>query len=81
MLNIREKTLKNILSVVEDKKMAAALGEKRLISMLGEEKVIAALGDKKIVAALLKNKQLLRSLLSQLDAEELRGMLARKNRN
>jgi len=108
MLNIREKTLKNILSVVEGKKMAAALGEKRLISLLnekkaistagrkklvsalgakgvisalGEERVISALGDKKMVAALLKNKQLLRSLLTQLDAKQLRDVLAKKDRN
>lgn len=96
MLNIREKTLKNILSVVEGKKMAAALGEKRLISLLGEKKVISALGKKKLIAALgaegvisalgdkrtvaafLKNKQLLQALLAQLDAEQLRDVLAKK---
>ena len=90
MLNIREKSLKNILSVVDKKKIVAALGEKKMISMLGEEKVISALGekkifstlgDKKMVAAFLKNKQLLQALLAQLDAEQLRDVLAKKERN
>jgi len=108
MLNIREKSLKNILSAVGDKKIVSTLGAKRVvsalgkekfisalgeekvisalgkekvISALGEEKIFSTLGDKKIIASLLKNKQLLQSLLDQLDAKQLRGALAKKDRN
>jgi hypothetical protein len=99
MLNIREKSLKNILSAVGDKKIVStlgakrvvsalgkekfisALGEEKVISALGEEKIFSALGNKKIIASLMKNKQLLQALLAQLDAEQLRDVLAKKERN
>ena len=42
MLNIREETLRNVLSVVDNKKIISALGEERIISALGKEKIIAA---------------------------------------
>jgi hypothetical protein len=52
MLNIREKSLRNILSAVGTKKVVSALGDKRVVAALGDKKIIAALGDKKIIAAL-----------------------------
>ncbi len=72
MLNIREESLRNILSVVE---------EKRIISALGEEKIIAALSEEKIIAALLKNEHLLKALLAELDVEQLQKMLEEKKHN
>jgi hypothetical protein len=52
MLNIREETLRNVFSVVDPKRIVAALGEEKIIAALGDEKIIAALGDEKIIAAL-----------------------------
>jgi hypothetical protein len=65
MLNMRNESLKNILSFVGEKKIISALGEERVISALGEKKILAALGDKKIISAILGNKQLLKSLLAK----------------
>ena len=72
MLNIREKSLRNILSVVETEK---------IISALGEKKIIAALGDEKIIAELLRNKKLLKLLLTKVDKNQLQKMLEKKNRH
>ncbi len=81
MLDIREETLRNVLSVVDPKRIIAALGDEMVIAALGEEKVISALGDDKIIAALLKNKPLLQLLLAKLDTEQLRKTLEEKSHN
>ncbi|MCI0691556.1 hypothetical protein L0337_06055 [candidate division KSB1 bacterium] len=52
MLNIREESLRNVLSVVPPEKIIAALGDEKIIAALGDERIIAALGDEKIIAAL-----------------------------
>ncbi len=90
MLNIREESLRNVLSVVAperiiaalgDERVISALGEEKIISALGEEKIISALGDEKVISALLRNEQLLKSLLAKLDPERLRKMLEEKSPN
>ncbi|MCI0694325.1 hypothetical protein L0337_20245 [candidate division KSB1 bacterium] len=72
MLNIREESLRNVLSVV---------APERIIAALGEEKIIAALGNEKVITALMQNEQLLKALLAKLDPEQLRKMLEEKSRN
>jgi hypothetical protein len=90
MLNIREESLKNILSAVGEKKIISALGEERVISALGKQKLqaalnkedhLAALSHEDLVAAMLGNEQLLKLLLAKLDPAQLRKMLEEKNRN
>jgi hypothetical protein len=68
MLNIREESLKNILSAVGAKKIVAALGDEEIIlnireeslrnilSAVGAKKIVAALGDEEIIAALGEEK-------------------------
>ncbi len=58
MLNIREKSLKNILSVVATEKIISALGDKKIIAALGDKKIIAALDKRKLRAALSKEDHL-----------------------
>lgn len=63
MLNIREESLRNILSVV------------------GEEKIFSALGNEKVIKALLRNEQLLKLLLAELEAGKLRERREEENRH
>jgi hypothetical protein len=81
MLNIREESLRNVLSVVAPERIIAALGDERVIEALGEEKLLAALGDEKVMAALLQNEQLLNALLAKLDRQKLRKVLEEKSPN
>jgi len=90
MLNIREESLRNILSAVGAKRIVAALGDEETISTLGEEKIISALGEEKIISALGKQKiiaalggseNLLKELLATLTPEQLRQMIEETSRN
>jgi len=90
MLNIREESLRNIPSVVDEKRIISALGEakvisalreEKVISALGEDKIFSALGNEKIIKALLRNEQLLKLLLAELDAGKLRERHEEKNRH
>jgi hypothetical protein len=72
MLNIREESLKNILSVVPDEKIIAALGKEKLLAALSKEEMIAALGGK---------ENLLKMLLAELDPKQLHKLLEEKSMN
>jgi len=69
MLNIREETLRNVLSVVDKKKIISALGEEKVISALGKEKIIAAF-KKLPIEDQLKGTPT-EALLKSLSAEEI----------
>lgn len=71
MLNIREESLRNVLSVVDPKRIVAALGDEKIIAALGDEKIIAALGDEKIIAALGDEK-----IIAAVSREEMINLLA-----
>jgi hypothetical protein len=71
MLNIREESLRNVLSVVDPKRIVAALGDEKIIAALGDEKIIAALDKQKLQAALTKD-----DLLAAVNREEIINALA-----
>ncbi|MGH7455444.1 MAG: hypothetical protein ACRENG_29085 [bacterium] len=90
MLNIREESLRNVLSVVEPERIIAALGDEKVIAALGKQKLqaalskedfLAALNREDMINALIGNEDFLKAFLAKLDPEQLRKMLEEKSRN
>lgn len=81
MLNIREESLKNILSVVPNEKIIAALGDEKIIAALGKEKLLTALSKEEMITALGGKENLLRTLLAELDPKQLHKLFEEKSMN
>jgi len=66
MLNIREESLRNVLSVVAPERIIAALGDEKVIAALGKQKLQAALNKEELLQALSKE-----DLLAALNREDM----------